>query len=117
MGALNSPDNYGGVVVSHVHYRNRLLRCMAKFGESISILSMAGALAGQPPPPGRGSGSIPPGGPDGVRRKLAEIRSTGPATVKLLSLSRAYLERSECNESRNEFASTRYLAAADAVTA
>lgn len=50
-----------------------------------------------------------------MRRKLAEVRSTGSVTEKLLSLSRDYLERSERKENRNEFAVNRYLAAADAL--
>ena len=46
---------------------------------------------------------------------MTEVRSTGAVTDKLLSLSRGYLERSEQKEGRNEFASSRYLAAADAL--
>jgi hypothetical protein len=88
---------------------------------SILVLLTALTLAAQPPPPGRGPGPVPPpggplppGGRDGVRRRLAEVKAADGTAKNILALARIYLARSN-QEKSPPFAATRYLVAADAL--
>jgi hypothetical protein len=77
-----------------------------KPGKTILTLLTVFTLTAQPPPPG---------GPEGVRRRIAQVKAADEVSRSVLGLARMYLAKSEGAHQGTPFAAARYLAAADAL--